>query len=549
MKILKYIFSFALMLVFLMYNTNSFAQEVTNILKIIETQKQIDKSLLDEFTQGNYTLEAPFILVDPYGVSPLTAIMFFKTEKTAQISIKIHGDTKLADVDFTFDKNSTEHQIPIYGLYPNRVNKVTVTAKFADKKTQTVTYEVETEQLSNKHTDVAVLTKTFNEKAYAEGLNFTQGSMIHLSAFDIDGKWRWAVNQFPNGALSVNYNQVSEKGFFYNYGSFNQGHTYIVEINPLGRILSIYHSEYGSHHELSFAKNQTTLLIPGGNTAHEDNAVQDFIYELDLTNGKIGKILDYKDVLEVLRYPSEAMFDTPDWFHNNAIVEYEDDIIVSGNDQSIVMRNSWDGEIKWILSDPQNYLEMFEAYLLKPIGKGFEYPYNQHAVKILPDFDKNPNTVDIILFDNGTTRHLANKSLQNKIKLNKAVSPPLYSRIVHYRINEKDMTVEQIWAYGKERPELYGRWRGGAEYLKTGNYLGAFDMADSKNEHLQGASRASVVEVNKDKNLIWQSLIQGKRKLSKVAIYRAERLNIYTPNANNLRLGEEVKNFLPNINK
>ena len=40
-------------------------------------------------------------------------------------------------------------------------------------------------------------------------------------------------------------------------------------------------------------------------------------------------------------------------------------------------------------------------------------------------------------FDNGNFRHYEKE--------------PLYSRVVEYNINETEMTIEQVWAYGQER--------------------------------------------------------------------------------------------------
>ncbi|MFI3270965.1 MAG: aryl-sulfate sulfotransferase [Pseudomonadota bacterium] len=63
------------------------------------------------------------------------------------------------------------------------------------------------------------------------------------------------------------------------------------------------------------------------------------------------------------------------------------------------------------------------------------------------------DTVDILLFDNGNlgapdtdgnTRQVVDAELQRKIQLHEINEPFPYSRLVHYRIHEKDMTVEQI---------------------------------------------------------------------------------------------------------
>jgi hypothetical protein len=50
-----------------------------------------------------------------------------------------------------------------------------------------------------------------------------------------------------------------------------------------------------------------------------------------------------------------------------------------------------------------------------------------------------------------------------------------YSMVVHYRINEASMTVEQVWEYGKERgPALFSAVGGSAYLLSNGDVLGTW---------------------------------------------------------------------------
>ena len=51
----------------------------------------------------------------------------------------------------------------------------------------------------------------------------------------------------------------------------------------------------------------------------------------------------------------------------------------------------------------------------------------------------------------------------------------IYSRLVHYRIDEKRMTVEQVWEYGKEAgSELFSRMQGSSYLLSNGNIMGTW---------------------------------------------------------------------------
>jgi hypothetical protein len=123
-------------------------------------------------------------------------------------------------------------------------------------------------------------------------------------------------------------------------------------------------------------------------------------------------------------------------------------------------------DINWILGPHEGYNDELGKYLLTPVGEGFEWHWCQHDPTILPDLDNDPDTLDILMFDNGQ-----GKSFTEEGSVSAADN---YSRAVHYRINQKSMTVEMIWQYGKERgAEDYATFLGGAEYL-SGNVLIAF---------------------------------------------------------------------------
>jgi arylsulfate sulfotransferase len=190
--------------------------------------------------------------------------------------------------------------------------------------------------------------------------------------------------------------------------------------------------------------------------------------------------LDLRTVLQRSRYTGFLPEEHPDWLHLNTItwVEGTNDIPISSRHQSVVARISWpEGKIKWLLGIHDRWLPMFQKYLLTPTGANFEWQFNQHAPEILPDQDNNPDTMDILLFDNGNQRYDFDAELQRQIAAHEIVPPELYSRMVQFRVDEKNMTVSQIWEFGKELgSEVYSPARGDANLLPNGNRLGAFDV-------------------------------------------------------------------------
>jgi len=279
--------------------------------------------------------------------------------------------------------------------------------------------------------------------------------------------------------------------------------------------------------------------------------------------------LDLKRVLQRTRTAESGTYFTADWFHHNSTVYDDGSLIISGRHQSAVVKLAWpSGEIEWILADPAGWNEMFKKHLLTPVtaspngdapsgaavdgasgngasayGGGFEWSYGQHAVEILPDFDDNPDTIDILLFDNGNYRFERDAELRRAVANYEIVPPEPYSRMVHYRINEKEKTVEQIWQFGKELGEVYySDWQGDANLLENGNRLGVFAR---RSEDYGGDFNTEFIEVDENGEIIWQAYATSNGGRGAFPAYRLERRPLYTPAANDLRIGKPVHNRIP----
>ena len=501
------------------------------IREMTNHQEEIDSLMLEELHSGAYTLYDPFVLLDPYGISPLTAVLLFTTEEPMRVDIHIAGDTPQAEVDFAFSEFETEHIIPVYGLYANRANTVTVTATSREGTILRTDVTVQTDMLPARMADTTVKAHALDAEAVQPGFTFTFNGDHYgrKTAIDINGDFRWYLNIDENGSLlnkivqNCDYNDG--ESLFIACGSAYYGSVMIMELNYLGKLLNAWYSPYGAHHDIE--PDKTGLLVTGCT----DTNYAAFLYHINAKTGEIDKTIDYSDYLQVLRnqcevqYPdSDRYYSHMDWMHMNAIVSYGGDLIVSARNQSTVLRSDWDGNIKWMLCDPTGYYEYFQQYILTPVGDNFEYFYVQHAPEVLPDQDGNPDTVDILLFDNGDWR---------------MEIPERTSRLIQYRINEKEMTVELIWIWGGDKPELYSKERGDADFLKNGNRLGSFSPYDFRLD----TCCAYGVEVTEDGHIVWEMWRYDDTGI--YPEYRLDRQEIYTDTANDLHIGEPAKLFLP----
>ncbi|MDO4556596.1 MAG: aryl-sulfate sulfotransferase N-terminal domain-containing protein [Lachnospiraceae bacterium] len=91
----------------------------------IKMQTEAEEEMLSELEKGDYTLEKPLIKYNPYFISPLTAVVLFKTQKETAVTVTVKGKTKEADISHTFPKAKT-HVLPVLGLYNNYQNTVEI---------------------------------------------------------------------------------------------------------------------------------------------------------------------------------------------------------------------------------------------------------------------------------------------------------------------------------------------------------------------------------------------------------------------------------------
>lgn len=521
-----------------------YEKEIKAVLERYKNQTVIDEQLKVEYESGGYTLDDPFIVVNPYGISPLTALVMFDTDYEAQIKVIVHGHNENTDVTMSPPEGtqfSQKHLIPIYGLYAGEENKVEIQVLDKNGDVKHKIFNIVTDELSDYFRDINLITYVSDVNNYATGLNFSHSSVDSRGikyAFDLEGAVRWYFN---DAAIFGGTDYNDGKNIYRSIGSYGFGDVIILQGSYLGRIEKMFYLSGGIHHDVHVTENGTLLA-----TSNHEQSLEDLGVEIDINTGKIINSIDYRKLLPRGRRVGIFHLEPEDWAHINAIVDYDGDYISSSNYQSAVFRHTKFGKIKWILSDPCEYTMFWKEKLLMPIGDNFQYPYNQHAVEILPDYDNNPDTVDILLFDNGTSRNSMDKDLQNKITLNQMVEPFLYSRLVHYRIDEKNMTVEQIWEYGKDRPELFSETRGDSDLLLNGNILGTFPHENGLVIKSRFPYYDTVyVEVDRNGNVVWECYASSNSQSNKYLDYRLCRTNIYNSSVDYSHLLDESHNYIP----
>ena len=472
----------------------------------IKTSLMEEQALLDNeyFIRNKDTFDNPRIILNPYKISPLTALIMFKTNDSTIVTVTVLGKDDKTTLTHTFT-STKEHYIPIYGLYAGTTNKVIIEMN-GEKKVLEIETDALPEDLKNANT-------TINDKNELDNSLYfvTPSSTGYTAAYDINGDVRWYLTEnmiwdiqpLKNGHLMLSSNRLVNNPYYT---------TGLVEMDYLGKIYYEYSLPGGYHHDVYEMPNGNLLLASNDFTS---GYVEDYIVELDREDGSIVKSWDLKDILNMEDGKSENWIEY-DWFHNNSIWfdSKTNSITLSGRHQDAVINIDYEtGNLNWIIGDPTNWSSEYQKYFFKPIGE-FEWQWSQHAAMITPEGY-------VFIFDNGN-----NKS---KNKDEYVPASESYSRGVMYKIDTVNMTIEQIWQYGKERgSEFYSPYISDVDYLNSNHYLihsGGIVYKDGVAQNKRcglaeyDALYSKTVEIKNDK-VIFELDLDGN-------YYRAEKINIY----------------------
>lgn len=464
-------------------------------------------NLEEKFKIDGYTIDNPNIILDPYDASPLTALVLFETDDEVEPTITIVGKDELTT--YTYEsKKSNKHYLPIYGLYADYEN--TIIIEYGDVRKEIT---IKTNPLPDNFI-LPTSIKADKEKLSNDLYFFTPSSRGYTCAYDTNGDVRWYltnyaiwnINKLKNGHMLVSTERLINAPYYM---------TGLYEIDMFGKIYNEYSLEGGYHHDYYEMPNGN-LLVASDNFNSDEGTVEDYIVEIDRQNGNIVKKFDLKSILNMEDGKSEN-WSSYDWFHNNA-VWYDDktnSITLSGRHQDAVINISYEtGNLNWIIGDSTNWSSEYQKYFFKPVGDNFEWQWSQHAAMITPKGY-------VFLFDNGN-----NKS---KIKENYVSAENSYSRGVMYKIDTNNMTIEQIYEYGKERgSEFYSPYISDVDYLDENHYIihsGGIVYVDGKNSNqpagLGGADKlvSDTVEILNDE-IIFEIVLPTNN-------YRVEKMNFY----------------------
>lgn len=475
-------------------------------------------------------LAEPIQLVrNPVRIAPLTALATIRTRAATSVTLRLLEDDDLVHEVAT---PSTEHEVPVLGLFPARENHIEVRIATTKGEYGLDTLSVITEPLPEflPRIDILAADQTLMEPGWTlADFSLGVGSSFHSHPFmfDAEGNIRWYLNLSPYEVTVYMVERLKNGNLILGVGSS------VYEYDMVGRQLNRWSFPGYTYHHDVIEKPDGNLII----AVNKEGAgtIEDHVIEIHRTTGAIVREWDLRQALDTRRRAQLA--NDRDWFHMNSVWydKRDNSLIVSGRHQGVA-KISANNELVWILAPHRGWgragvdatgLDTSEFLLTALDGAGkaypesvqqgetrtpeFDWPWAQHAAMVLP----NGN---LFLFDNGDQRNFA--------------TTLRFSRGVEYAIDERKRTVRQVWEYGRQRgADYFAPIISDVDYLpKTGNRLVVPGIVFGSNP------RAYITEVaHPSGRVVFEAKLSFKNHKSTGQLawgqfdmmYRAERLTPY----------------------
>jgi len=502
--------------------------------------------LLEDYGQGSYTLDEPYIVIDPFDFNPLSALVMFEIGEDCEAQVTVQGDDAYSTYTYAHWVKAPRAEVPLIGLYAGRVNTVSIAAGG-----EAAELKITTEPLPGDMPDYVL--KVSKPERMAQGVTLltplAESSYSVLLDNNAQVRGYLSNKRMAHGAATIllRNGNILSAGDEYRQIPYYKAN--LFEYNWLGKIHRIYDVPSSVHHSLFEMPDGDILAVTNDEHMAQTGTREDMVLCIDRRTGQVKKLYDFREIIDETRepyhhfHPGVLNFPNRDWMHINAAVydRAHNAVVVSAAIQSMVISIDADSSgINWILGPHEGYegSDDLKQYLLTPIGDGFEWQWCQHCPVILENDD--PGLIDLLLLDNGSTKGFYKESA--------VPAEENYSRAVIYRIHLQDRTVEQLWQYGKERgTECYSTFIGGVQPLDGSvlvNFGGrVFENGVPSNELAQSVlgglvTRSRMVEVTAQGEVVYEVEALENTFIDDAGTYRALRIPLFAEESFQTLLGQ-----------
>ena len=436
---------------------------------------------------GHFEILQDSIVLNPHQFAPLTARVTFTLPYPRRARITIHGrDPDSIDLIHTFPTPDTLHAIPVYGLYGNYLNQVTIgILDHTGTERYTRHIQIQTEPLGN----LVCGPMEVKVNNYKDSLT-PHFYLIHNAIYDARGDVRWytpfgASKYFPLHDHQIAMQMHGDKG---NPVSVWED---IRVISLAGEQLALYDVPNRNHHEIIEKRPGGNLLVATNAEPYysTDDDTEDAIVEIDRQTGEVVKFWDLREIFDPTR--ERIWSEMPnDWCHLNSIQYDSTDhtLLISSKLQYFIAKIGYEtGAIKWIFGNHENWKEPWQPYLLEPenfdtiVHPDRDWTYAQHMPRLTSEGN-------VIVYDNGRNRPGGD-----------------FTRVHEFRVDTVRMTVRTIWTH---------------DFDYSTRALGSVHMRENKNVLIGHGEGGTLIEVTRGGEVLFEGKVKNFYRAYPIELYQ-----------------------------
>ena len=230
---------FAFIILIICYFAITASNSINIVDNYLDSQRNVDKQI-DSY---GYSIDNPLIIINPYDVNPLSAMIVFQTDDYVSPTIIVKGKNN-DDVVYTYSKAKVHH-LPIYCLYADYDNKVIIKANGVSKTIdiKTSNLDIDNSRLDNFNIDDTVITSIDNHLVIIDKFKNVRGYFTK----EFSGK----IVYLKDGHFALSTYQVNNDGKYMG----------IVEIDLLGKVYNQFIVPNGYYGLSAYDKDKNVLYV------------------------------------------------------------------------------------------------------------------------------------------------------------------------------------------------------------------------------------------------------------------------------------------------
>lgn len=449
-----------------------------------DVQDRLDSTIEEIYSSGEWTVEEPLAIMNPYGTASNGLYLAFETDLNTEVTYTISAEGTSDYTATAAGGYTKDHEIQIIGLVPGKTNEVELTMRGAwGVQRSTLTFTIDVPGTQSGYSTQLSYTDGSSTTELADGLYAmmrTNGYLGYGFFFDNEGTMRYEMV-----LEGLGLDRILEYGdTIVTCASAGK----IVMFDGLGKAERIYDlGDYVLHHDINFGSDGKVLALAED---PDSETVEDLVLEINLETGEVTKLIDFSalmaDFYEEFTRPVEAS--DPfywqegewDWIHMNSVqyMESDDSVIISSRETSSIIKVTdihADQQVEWIIGDPAFWEGTpYEDVVMEKVGD-FVYQHGQHAVEYAGD-GETEGTYYLRLYDNNY--HAISTRDDLDIDVDSSVGTGLYndgndvSRVLVYFVDENEGTFELVESFDVPYSSIVSNAQDLAGvYGETGNWV------------------------------------------------------------------------------